>query len=347
MFLPSSVPRECTSLGPVRVRFFGELRHERPRRLRRLLRRHLRRAEVAQEVLGRRRPREHHRRKALLREDARERERVRGHAPRSRRARELRRPQHSPVRHRFLHNDIAPLGARLCERVPDRALQYIKRGLHAVEDALAGGGVRARERAPQRRRLLSPREREADANARIAPHPCELVEHLRILEDAALEGGAVDLVQGQVRTDQGLRLRKLLLQIRERVLLNLVRLSARVHSPVRAVRVAPLARHRQVVRGEPARGEPPGEELLTSPVAARTVDVANASLVRTVEHLPTVLPHIINTDASQLLSVTEVDVAGPSKRREPKPEFRLHSAWRNRNAPTQKRWSHLHCRGDV
>ena len=82
----------------------------------------------------------------------------------------------------------------LCKRGARRALQQVPCRLHGVESADL-------ERALDRLGLFGARHRDTDRDA-ARLQACEVLEHRRIVEHAAVQRGGVDLVQAEIRPEQ-------------------------------------------------------------------------------------------------------------------------------------------------
>ena len=156
---------------------------------------------------------------------------------------------------------------------PCRALEQVPGRLHCVEAPTS----RARSIGLA---LVRSGGGQPDRQTRLA-QPSELAEHLSVVENPALERGRMDLVDPEIRSEQGAALGNLPSQCGEREILDLVHLG--VDAPVGGVGVAHLEPTVTAPGSRPRRSEPGGEELLRLAVRAGGVEVADAAVVRGVE----------------------------------------------------------------
>src|SRR5262249_23321681 len=143
---------------------------------------------------------------------------------------------------------------------------------------------RRRGRQLERPRRGGTRERQTDGTVRTAaPAVDQGAEQRDVLEGARFGGGTGNLIEVESRAEQRPRLCPLPRGAIQGGLLLLVH--RRIHAPAGRVAVAPLAPDGERVGGDGAFAEPARQELLGAPVAARHVEVADASRGRRVEEL--------------------------------------------------------------
>ncbi len=196
--------------------------------------------------------------------------------------------------------------------------------------------------------LLRPRGGEPHPHPRLRQSG-QGVQQRVVVEQRAVQGQGVHLIQRHDVAQQRPRLLPLGPETGQGVLLHLVHLG--VEPPVADVGVAPLARHDDV--GGPPVGQPGREELLRTPVRPRGVHPSDTGGVRRVQHGEGALTqggHV--TIGRQGRGTAEVDVGRPPDRREPHGRarhsvHRLHGRHRSRHpGPMRRRMSSRNCSDD-
>ena len=155
---------------------------------------------------------------------------------------------------------------------------------------------RCRSRRPRARagssRLVGPghARRRSPAPPRAG---AELLEHLAVFEHTALERRRVDLVEAQVRPEEGTALSEAAGAGRRRQVLDL-RLVG-IDAPAGGVGVAPLRADRHLARTSLRRSSQEAEEGLRPPVRAGGVEVPHAAVEGRIEHGVRVALHRVDS----------------------------------------------------
>src|ERR1700761_172292 len=181
------------------------------------------------------------------------------------------------VGHGFLDEDGPAGGGRFGGGRGDRGLKQVPGDLGRAEQRLAVDGER--KGTADGVGLVRAAGGQPDQDALVAQLG-QRAQQGRVVEQAGVQGGRVDLVQRDAVAEQGAALGQLGGEHGQRVFFDLV--GDRVHPPVADVAVTPLGADDHV--GVVALGQPAAQKLLGPAVGPGDVDVADAGRVGRVEH---------------------------------------------------------------